>query len=74
MNEPVRCERCGEALAPINRVWLELSFETGRYKAAGEVPAAESQGCFPFGKACAAAVMSAGGINQRIRERSRPLR
>lgn len=63
-----KCERCGEQLNPATLVWLELSFETNRYGAEGSVTAAESQGCFTFGSACAKAVLKAGGKLTRIRE------
>lgn len=61
------CTRCGELLAPDKIVTLELSFKTGLYQHVGKIPADESQGCFPFGSACAKAVLKNGGRNQKIR-------
>lgn len=56
-----RCERCGDRLNEDRKVWLELNSHTGRYAECGTVPTAESQGCFPFGSACARAVLASGG-------------
>lgn len=61
------CTRCGELLDAPNTVWLELNMRTGVYDAEGAVAHHESQGCFPFGSACARAVRASGGVNQRIR-------
>lgn len=46
------CERCGKKHLG-KFVYLELNQRTGRYYQPGEVPPAESQGLFPFGRACA---------------------
>lgn len=63
------CERCGDQLDNTKAVWLELSTRTGRYSAKG-VPAAESQGWFAFGSACARAVIKNGGECVHIKERA----
>lgn len=34
-------------------VWLELNNRTNQFNTIGSVPPADSQGLFPFGKACA---------------------
>lgn len=47
------CHRCNAKLNPKRMVWLELNNRTGEWKPEGEVPAEDSQGCFPFGKDCA---------------------
>lgn len=65
------CTRCGETLDPEAVTWLELSFKTNRYSMAGDVPESESQGFFPFGYACAKAVLNAGGKNKQIRRAAR---
>ena len=66
--ETVLCERCGKKIDEDNLIWLELSFKTGRYSPEGAtgLPATESQGYFPFGADCAAAVINAGGYLRRI--------
>jgi hypothetical protein len=61
------CPRCGERLNVAKGVWLELNFTNTRYFVDGMVPPEESQGSFLFGKACAAAVLKAGGHNKPIR-------
>jgi hypothetical protein len=48
-----RCECCGRELNKKRIAYLELSFRTGKWYAPGECPENESQGCFPFGIACA---------------------
>lgn len=58
------CERCGKLLD--NVIWLELDMETGKYHEDGFVAEDKSQGCFPFGPDCAAAVLKAGGKLKRI--------
>jgi hypothetical protein len=62
------CERCGEKLNPAAMKWLELNMNTGRYSDPEVTPLREdeSQGCFTFGVACAAAVLKAGGSNRVI--------
>jgi phage FluMu protein Com len=55
IDENLRCTRCNQ---PLNRQrvrWLELNCRTGRYSNPDEavLPVHESQGCFPFGIACA---------------------
>lgn len=62
-----RCARCDEILNDQRMVWLELSFVTGKFSKEGTVPVAESQGCFPFGSACAAAVIKAGGRCRKMK-------
>lgn len=47
------CERCGERLKADRIVWLELNCDTGVFHEEGTVPKDQSQGCFPFGQACA---------------------
>jgi hypothetical protein len=70
--DPVVCERCGQKLADDNQVWLELSTGTGRYAPEGQrVLPAESQGFFPFGYDCAAAIAKANGKNRRIMRAAR---
>jgi len=51
------CEHCGRALDETKIAWLELSFRTGRWYSDGKCPEEESQGGFPFGKACARTVL-----------------
>lgn len=55
-----RCERCGEWLNRKRMVWLELNCTTGEWIKAGSAPWSDgpaSQGCFPFGAACARRVL-----------------
>ena len=50
------CERCGVQLDPETLVWLELNCHTGEWAEPGSQPwsdTEQSQGCFPFGRACA---------------------
>jgi len=47
------CERCNKGLHADEIVWLELNCDTGVFHKSGTVSADQSQGCFPFGKACA---------------------
>jgi hypothetical protein len=61
------CERCGERLKEDRKAWLELNNRTGIYAECGTVPPAESQGCFPFGSACARAVLANGGVLVRTK-------
>lgn len=63
---PQHCERCGKLLDNERIVWLELNQNSGRYHEDGMVPEEESQGSFPFGPDCAAAVMETGGRLKRI--------
>jgi len=67
------CEHCGEKLDPETAVWLELSHRRNRFTdpAKGALHEEESQGCFPFGKACAATVLAAHGRNHKIRSAAR---
>jgi hypothetical protein len=49
------CYRCGQELAEKRIVWLELNCVTGKWTDEKHPhPAEQSQGCFPFGVACAA--------------------
>lgn len=60
MTERERCYRCNEPLNPARTTYLEFNIRTGAWSdpdASGPLPAAESQGCFPFGRACAATVL-----------------
>ena len=52
-NEAKYCNCCGRKLNDAKTDWLELSFRTNVWYLPGECPQDESQGCFPFGKACA---------------------
>jgi hypothetical protein len=49
------CECCGRALDPERIKWLELNCRTGRWTDPDvePLPTEVSQGCFPFGIACA---------------------
>lgn len=52
----LRCEKCGAPLVGgAAVVWLELDQRTGLYVDPDviDVPPDVSQGCFPFGRACA---------------------
>jgi len=67
------CERCGEKLNPKTLVYLELSTKAGLFTdpdkvslGAAESEGGENQGAFPFGKACARAVLANGGDCVRI--------
>ena len=53
MDPYLECTRCKQPIVAETRVWLELDMTTGRYERAGTVPAADSQGEFPFGPDCA---------------------
>lgn len=55
------CEHCDRYLNPDKITWLEHNSETGTYTDQ-PVPEADSQGMFPFGVACARAVLKNGGI------------
>lgn len=58
---PPQCHQCGETLRG-RVVWLEMNARTTTYHAnEGEVSPEESQGCFPFGAACARTVLANGG-------------
>lgn len=67
MAEREFCIRCGECLAHFNVTWLELSVDSGRYYAEGAFPTGhQSQGGFPFGRACAESVVKADGKLKKI--------
>lgn len=51
------CEHCGRELDSETMVLLELNAEMLTWHIPGTIPKNESQGCFPFGKACAAKVL-----------------
>ena len=53
----LHCEHCGQRLDRDKAVWLEFSFRTGRWYHAEQCPPDESQGYFPFGRACARKVV-----------------
>jgi hypothetical protein len=53
-----QCEHCGRKLDEAKIAWLELSWKTGRWYLPGDCPEDESQGGFPFGQACAKAVLA----------------
>lgn len=60
MERDFRCYRCGRELDPESVVWLELNCSTGEWVESDSAPwsdGPESQGCFEFGKACAARVL-----------------
>jgi len=62
------CERCGEKLNPKTMTMLEQDTRTNRFRRPEAFPATGlSQGAFPFGRACAKAVIANGGANVRIR-------
>jgi hypothetical protein len=49
----IRCERCNEKINPKKTIWLELSIDDGNYYLPKDFPKNHnSQGAFPFGKAC----------------------
>ena len=54
------CQNCGQRLNPNRMWWLEMNSRTATYHA-DNVPAEDSQGAFPFGIACAKAVIRNGG-------------
>lgn len=64
-----RCERCNEKLKPGTEVYLELNNKTGLYSDPDKVNLGEdeSQGGFPFGKACAKRVLANGGKGKDYR-------
>jgi hypothetical protein len=49
------CECCGRKLNPKRIKWLEMNCRTGEWTDSDKAPwpAEASQGCFPFGIACA---------------------
>ena len=47
------CNCCERKLNPKRTVFLEYSQSKDAYYKAGTVPENDSQGCFPFGVACA---------------------
>ena len=53
------CEHCGRELKEGRAVWMELNCYTGMFAGPNDQswPDEESQGCFPFGKACASTVL-----------------
>lgn len=57
-----RCECCDRSLHNKRIKWLELNCDTGAWSDPdkGHLPAELSQGCFPFGVACAAKALRAG--------------
>lgn len=57
------CTRCGEALRAGREAWLELNTLDNTYHdpTTDPVPADESQGGFPFGRACAKRILENGG-------------
>ena len=54
------CERCKRPITD-DCVWLELSWRTGKYHLEGTIEAEESQGFFPFGRACSKTVLKNKG-------------
>lgn len=50
---PEVCERCGERLVPGTEIWLEYDRKANSYREEGTVALEDSQGSFPFGRACA---------------------
>lgn len=62
------CQRCHAPLDTSAVVWLDMNWRTGRYSDE-PLPEGESQGCFPFGPACAKAVLAAGGECHEIRDK-----
>ena len=69
--QPIFCERCGEQLSRDSAVWLELNKWSGRFYQVGSVKEEDSQGCFPFGSACARDVLNNKGKNLPIRHAKR---
>jgi hypothetical protein len=63
----MRCTQCDQPLDEAAAVWLELNCNLGTYHASGTVPPEQSQGCFPFGAACARAILRRGGECRRRR-------
>jgi hypothetical protein len=57
-----RCQCCGAVLDMSKAVYLHLDLKLGTYHRTDATPSGESQGWFPFGRLCAKAVMSNGGM------------
>jgi hypothetical protein len=54
------CHLCAAPLNPDKTIWLELHCVRGTFHELNDpVPEADSQGCFPFGTACAKKVLKA---------------
>jgi hypothetical protein len=55
MTKEDHCTCCGRVLNPGRIKWLELNCRTGEWTdpEVAPWPEADSQGCFPFGIACA---------------------
>lgn len=56
MDEEIFCTCCGKKVNPQRVVMLELDSWTGLYHSTeteSGIPEGRSQGCFPFGAACA---------------------
>ena len=68
MTERQRCQHCDKELHENRMEWLELSFKTGRWYKPGSCPEDESQGCFPFGRACAKTVLADQATSDRVRD------
>jgi hypothetical protein len=54
------CEKCQKEIKPDRVVELELNSKTGKYFIPGKVPIKDSQGCFYFGRNCAATMFKNG--------------
>lgn len=65
MHSEHRCERCGKPLDGTSTVWLDLNVHTHQYSKT-PWPESDSQGSFPFGRACAETVLEdLNGFNVR---------
>ena len=55
MKEPLRCTMCDRKLEPDSAVWLEMDCYTNHFHdpESDPVPLDRTQGCYPFGAACA---------------------
>lgn len=60
INIDERCECCGKVLEKSKAVWLHRSNKTNLYYTT-DLPEAESQGWFAFGRFCATKVLGKGG-------------
>lgn len=67
-----RCERCGRRHVR-GWVYLELDSRANTWHPPGAVRAADSQGLFPFGRACAASALKAAPGGSRPRRQRRPV-
>jgi len=57
-NRKFFCDHCDRKLNPKSMTWLEMSISGFYVKTTEELPAnMESQGCFPFGVACAKSIL-----------------